>query len=609
MVSEVSYDYGGTIGFQSALTTDQWNAIYAYQLAYGVRLVHIDVYPGPKFGATALGGCCNTGVEQLVSISDTSAFPQAGYNVGAGMSTQGLYHYPASISDTNSTKEFARFAANGNFGSVSTAAVISNFNGRQQMAFFIGWATDWSPTSNFLQHSYITWITRGLYAGYRRTNLNLQIDDMFLITDVYSPNGTQFRVRAADLTAHVSWITAINSKLNTGSTFFPEIGHNGNGNIEASQSIAENRNQNTCDPGSIQYDADPDTPLEFQKALGTGTDKWPDTPSTYAYTTQCENLDSLMVWFKTAANRDKFAHITHTFTHLELNNATYSDAYKEINWNVNWMQQAGIAGAKYFTGNGLIPPAITGLHNGDAIRAWADNGLTNCVGDNTRPVLRNQQNDMWPLITTVASNGYAGFQINPRWATRIYYNCDKPACTTLEWINTSAGKGTFDDLLSTEKADTTRHLMGMYHDPYMFHQANLRQTDVDQVTINGVTAKLSLFQTWTETIVQEFVRLVNWPVVSQKHADMSAAFAARMARDQCNYQISWNAVNGTIGSVTVSANGNTCASPIPITFPTGNAPVNKLGFPTEQLGNDPLTVWTTLSGSPITFQLAAPLKL
>jgi hypothetical protein len=37
-----------------------------------------------------------------------------------------------------------------------------------------------------------------------------------------------------------------------------------------------------------------------------------------------------------------------------------------------------------------------------------------------------QQNEHWPLITTVAANGYAGVQINPRWALNIYYNVGVP---------------------------------------------------------------------------------------------------------------------------------------------------------------------------------------
>jgi hypothetical protein len=81
----------------------------------------------------------------------------------------------------------------------------------------------------------------------------------------------------------------------------------------------------------------------------------------------------------------------------------------------------GLAAASKFS-TGLIPPAITGLHNGDALRAWNNRGITNVVGDNTRPVLLNPVNEYWPLITTVAGNGFAGMQVTPRWATNIYYN-------------------------------------------------------------------------------------------------------------------------------------------------------------------------------------------
>jgi hypothetical protein len=72
-----------------------------------------------------------------------------------------------------------------------------------------------------------------------------------------------------------------------------------------------------------------------------------------------------------------------------LNNATYADSAKEIAFNRAWMQQAGISSARKFSVNGLIPPAITGLHNADAIKAWMANGIKNVVGDNTRAPLMN----------------------------------------------------------------------------------------------------------------------------------------------------------------------------------------------------------------------------
>jgi hypothetical protein len=90
------------------------------------------------------------------------------------MSSNGLYHYPASITDKSIATEFAQFAVAKGFKKTSTAAVINTISGRQQMVFFLGHSTDWSATSNYLNHAWITWVTRGLYAGYRRINLNTQ---------------------------------------------------------------------------------------------------------------------------------------------------------------------------------------------------------------------------------------------------------------------------------------------------------------------------------------------------------------------------------------------------------------------------------------------------
>lgn len=81
VLSEVSYDYGGTLGYQSALNASQWTELFNYQVSFGVRMVRLDVYPSAASGTTALGGCCNTGVEQFISISNDTAFPSAGLRV------------------------------------------------------------------------------------------------------------------------------------------------------------------------------------------------------------------------------------------------------------------------------------------------------------------------------------------------------------------------------------------------------------------------------------------------------------------------------------------------------------------------------------------------
>lgn len=78
------------------------------------------------------------------------------------MSTQGLYHYPSVITNASVAVEIAGFGANNLFPRNTTAAIINNFGGREQMLWFTSWASEWSPTSNYFAHAYITWMTRGL---------------------------------------------------------------------------------------------------------------------------------------------------------------------------------------------------------------------------------------------------------------------------------------------------------------------------------------------------------------------------------------------------------------------------------------------------------------
>jgi len=165
----------------------------------------------------------------------------------------------------------------------------------------------------------------------------------------------------------------------------------------------------------------------------------------------------------------------------------------------------------------------------------------------------------------------------------------------------------FQNLLDAEKVDTMRHLFGLYHDGYMFHQANLRSSGIASITINGVSSNISIFQAWVETVVQEFARLVNWPMISLKQDDLAKSFKARQGRDACNYGMSWTTTNNKITGVTVTANGNTCAEVIPITVP--GTVTNTQGFTTEKIGNDPLTIWVKLSGATKSFTLTTPISV
>jgi len=442
------------------------------------------------------------------------------------------------------------------------------------MVFFVNWNVTWSATSAYLQHSYINWMTRGLHAGYRRVHFNTQIDDVHLVTEVYEPKGGKYRINPTDLGLHADWTDDINSRLPAGSSYIIELAHNGNGNLEYATKAGETKFANPCsgasliDTGTITEDSS--QTYNFVKPPGTGTDHWPADAQTFNASQQCLTLDPFLTWLTNADNRNRFAHVSHTYTHLELNNATYSDANKEIKFNREWLGVTGISLAPKFSPQGIVPPAITGLLNSDVIKAWLDNGIRYVVGDNTRPTLRNKQR-FWPLDSMPGTNASEGVTIVPRWATEVYYNCDTIQCDLNEWSSrfpTNTPTKVVADLLGTATFGGARNLLALQHDPFMFHQANLR-TDVDDITINGKTGQYSLLMAFTEAVLQEMGRLTDWPIITKTHDDLARSFIDRRTRDQCGYKLTYvyGSDSSTITGVEVSSTDNTCSVPIPVTFP------------------------------------------
>ncbi|KAF2800213.1 hypothetical protein K505DRAFT_355893 [Melanomma pulvis-pyrius CBS 109.77] len=610
IVTVSAREYKAGDDWKAALNDKQWKELYAYQEAFGVRMVRLNAWPSADYGVQAAGNAVTDDLP--VAISDASQFSTANIVVGAQMSTSNISKYPAKITNATLTTEIAQFGGT----SKTTAGVINRFPaGREQQVWFMPFPTDFSTASNLLSHAWIQWLTRGLYLGYRRVYLNTQVDDVFVETELYETN-KPFRIKPDDFKEHITWMKEVNSKLPAGSSYMIELGHNGNGNIEAAVDKDSNNDPEICDPPEgIEYPTQIDGPLEYHKPIGTGKDLWDKKFKKYQWTLKCSQLDPLEVYFADKTNMNAYFHVSHTFTHEDQTNATYADVVKEITWNQEWFKRVGFSDAvssPYFSPNGLIPPGITGLHNGDAIRAWLENGIKHAVGDNSRAVLMtrpDRKSDFHPIITSVAENGYDGVYIIGRFGSSIYYNCDLPACVNKEWIAIAGGKGDFSAQLEYEKNTNTKYLLGLRWDPYMFHQANLRVSDTPKITLLGTNKKWSLLMAWTEAVVYEFTRLTQWPVITLKHDDIAQAIINRKTRDECipnlTYQLS-NDRKAIIG-VVLDAKSSQCSTPIPVTFPgtvTSAASATK-----EQIGKDPLTLWVSLGGTSKTFSLGSAMKL
>ncbi|KAM0195996.1 hypothetical protein ACHAPC_000486 [Botrytis cinerea] len=90
---------------------------------------------------------------------------------------------------------------------------------------------------------------------------------------------------------------------------------------------------------------------------------------------------------------------------------------------------------------------------------------------------------------------------------------------------------------------------------------------------------------------------------------LAAIFVNRMTRDSCGASLSYqlDTTSSSITGFTLSANGNTCSTPLPVTLP--GSVTDTQGATVEQIGNDPTTLWVTLSGAPVSFTLTTPIPI
>jgi len=419
--------------WKSTLSESQWAELESYQIKYGVRQVNFDVWPETRIGVNPPPnneGCCKNDEEQFVSLtpeaSNIAEF--SGINPKGKFTTKGQQHNPTtlytgpkvngSFYDVTPILEFAPKEPQYPSSSRWIGGVVTTYqDGRQEMNFFLTFGA-WSKTSVTLQHLMLQWGLRSSYSGFRRAYLNMQVDDYFLQTDAnneFDHRPYPFRTNIEDTIIHRDWQKAFTRKLAPGSNVVLELVFNANGVMMA------------ADEDSAIYTKEfPEVPnaVGFVKPLGTGENNWP-RDARFTWKEKELLRDPLYKAVQTTPGlKESFYWVSHTFTHMELNNATYSDTVAEISFNSYFgssKSHLGGAGKSWYTHNALVPPAITGMFNGDALRAMKDNGIESVCGDNSRVELK-AKNPFHPLQSTRATNGYDGMVIIPRHATEIYFN-------------------------------------------------------------------------------------------------------------------------------------------------------------------------------------------
>jgi hypothetical protein len=75
IVAVSARDYDGGDDWNTVLNAKQWQQLYSYQEAFGIRLVRLNAWPSADYGVRSSGGRVTSDIP--VAITDSSAFPAA----------------------------------------------------------------------------------------------------------------------------------------------------------------------------------------------------------------------------------------------------------------------------------------------------------------------------------------------------------------------------------------------------------------------------------------------------------------------------------------------------------------------------------------------------
>jgi hypothetical protein len=214
----------------------------------------------------------------------------------------------------------------------------------------------------------------------------------------------------------------------------------------------------------------------------------------------------------------------------------------------------------------MVPPAITGIFNGDGLRGLWGAGIRYMVGDNTRGELVNPASELWAVRTNAADSGFAGMTVIPRFSTLVFFDTSLPEENLSEYCFTRRlapnCTGSIANVYDLDIVFSSVHMANFRRDAFMFHQANLR-------FFKGPDgARTCLLCMWGDKMLGILSSLFSLPVLSSTLHDDAEAYLGRESLDRCLPEavvLLPGPLPAAPAQVSVTARGpagSTCAVPI-----------------------------------------------
>ena len=509
------------------ITSDDWWAvpfetrqvIDAYERNFGVRRVTWYSIPNPSLNGlecALVDPTCATpgvGIGGPIDITATEAgrevFPYLKPEGGPGGLKLSAFTFGYPATTTVGMEVTPLFLdASGNI----VMAIFRLGDGREHLAFT--WSSYYpaKPPINIharvLPYGIINWATRGIFLGERKVYFIPQPDDVFAWGDGWDSNTQTIivdqkthRLSPYDLDSLVAWMNDLKTNVPNAADFKIEMPFNGLGTEEDRAGY----------PGG---------PLG---AVLPGT-----------LTAKALELEQEFIW------------LNHTYTHADLNTASYSLSYNEITDNNDL---AAFLNFTDYTTTTLLTGAYTGLANPNVISAAYDLGVRYLLADAS----------VVPTYTNPSPNTGIPHPLNPevllipRHANNIYYFAVTPQDET-EYYNSiyTDTTRTYEQIIDLITNQSLENLLDFSINPTMFHMNN--------IIVYTTTHTSTILADFVESLYGKYNALYNdtVPILSLRTQEIGAKMWERMAYDASGASAVWTCGD----AITLTA---TNAARIPVT--------------------------------------------
>jgi len=319
----------GTTSYVSALTDAEWAALAKLEQTFGIRRLSDYTAPSPAHGLVAVAGASQDGKVGTLTAAGKAVFPYLKGpipipNDDPDPASSEAFGYAATPVDPQRFQTLVSAPGGGAY-----LGIFTQPDGREEMVMTLA-ANENQSHAQLLRHGMLDWVTRGVFLGYQRNYLEVQVDDLFLGDDAWDPatHTTNYdptaasRMSAGDVTKAVQWSASRNLRL--------DFAFNGGGSAL------------------------------YQDQTGAASDPLVDTVK---------------------ANAASFGFINHTFDHPNMDCSTASFISKEVNDNVAWAgahgipidksevvtgEHSGLANSRPGNPGTIDPPSIDEIEPGDA---------------------------------------------------------------------------------------------------------------------------------------------------------------------------------------------------------------------------------------------------